>query len=179
MTAYNVFVKAEYIASNYECRDGTPLLIKKIKGRISGALMMTEYARYLGINYGTLKRWHHEGMPAIPRNRHVFVFPEITDEWVRAHHANSVSFDRESFIYFVRREDRAIKIGWSSDVLRRLVELRRDNGNVVLLACVPGIRADETALHLRFAGCHVGGEWFSGAAVETYVDSFRHVLRTV
>ncbi len=69
---------------------------------------------------------------------------------------------RNGVIYFaVRASDGAIKIGWTGDVLRRVRELRRDEGcSVELAACLPGAKPDELRLHATFAADRLGGEWF-------------------
>jgi len=64
------------------------------------------------------------------------------------------------FIYAIASDD-LVKIGWSKDPWRRLVKLRSDNaGECAMLGIVPGTQADECALHRRFAGYRVRGEWF-------------------
>jgi hypothetical protein len=64
-------------------------------------------------------------------------------------------------IYFVQRKDRAIKIGTSIRLSQRLKTLRSVYGRCEVLAVVDGSYADEAALHGRFLGLRVEGEWFS------------------
>ena len=53
-----------------------------------------------------------------------------------------------------------VKIGTALDIARRLGELRYGVPDLVLLAHVPGGRAEEAELHRRFAPLRVAGEWF-------------------
>lgn len=57
-------------------------------------------------------------------------------------------------VYFARR-GKLIKIGWSRNVRYRVSELKAK-----LIGTVPGDRAEEKALHARFAHLRVRGEWF-------------------
>ena len=123
-----------------------------------------EYAQRIGVPHGTIKRWLHEGMPA-ERGGHshgVEIDVASADAWVRAHRPQSLSFQRVSVIYFAQREDLAIKVGWTSDVMRRVQELRKQQGcAVALLACVPGDKPDELRLHDRFAPHRLDTEWLA------------------
>lgn len=53
-----------------------------------------------------------------------------------------------------------VKIGTAIDIARRLGELRYNVPDLVLLAHVPGGRAEEAEMHRRFAPLRVEGEWF-------------------
>lgn len=74
-------------------------------------------------------------------------------ERIRRHH-------RPAFIYFFKCGDR-VKIGLARDVKER-----RDRISsfcpypLEILAVMPGTRADEMALHQRFASFRTHGEWF-------------------
>lgn len=49
------------------------------------------------------------------------------------------------------------KLGWTRDVLKRKAQLERRYGEeLVLIACWPGGKAEETQLHRRFAHCRIG-----------------------
>ena len=58
-------------------------------------------------------------------------------------------------IYFARSGD-LIKIGFTTNLHRRMAELRPDE----VLATLPGTMRDEKALHHRFGPHWVDGEWF-------------------
>lgn len=70
------------------------------------------------------------------------------------------------FVYFVRRQDGRIKIGYTKDPQRRIENIRtalRSSGHpggAAILALVHGGRAVERYLHDAFRADHVGGEWF-------------------
>jgi hypothetical protein len=123
-----------------------------------------EFAEAIGVAHGTVKRWLHEGMPAtrIRLGREVSIDEAAARAWVTEHHANSVSFNRAAVVYVARRErDGALKIGWTSDVMRRVHELRRrERCAVELVAAVPGAKPDELRMHETFRACRIDGEWF-------------------
>lgn len=141
-------------------RNGTSILLT-----VSELVDTRTYAANIAVPLGTLKRWIFEGLPCVKLNeRHARVDPKIASAWIAQHHPDSVSFARESTIYFVRRySDGAIKIGWTSDVVRRLTELRKLNEEpVVLIALIPGDKTSERSLHARFSDERLdpNNEWF-------------------
>jgi|GEM_PF-3711734 len=66
-------------------------------------------------------------------------------------------------VYFVRCHDRPIvKIGWASNVQRRLSALQAANPDLlVLLGTVEGTMQDELAWHREFAHLAIRNEWFT------------------
>lgn len=58
-------------------------------------------------------------------------------------------------VYFVRFRDR-IKIGWTTELARRLKAIPHDE----VLAVVPGSMGDERRCHAAFAHLREQGEWF-------------------
>ena len=66
---------------------------------------------------------------------------------------------REEVIYYVR-DGEHIKIGWTTDLRRRLKRGFKPGGK--LLASHPGTRADEARLHRQFAAYRThGNEWYA------------------
>lgn len=63
-------------------------------------------------------------------------------------------------VYYVRRADGLIKIGWTGQLARRLTTLTREHGPIELLATHPGGRDVEQRQHARFRDARVEGEWF-------------------
>lgn len=65
-------------------------------------------------------------------------------------------------VYFVQAgEGGPIKIGWSTDVSRRMAGLRPGtSAPLKLLLVVPGTRASEKAAHDKFKAYRLHGEWF-------------------
>lgn len=63
-------------------------------------------------------------------------------------------------VYFVEREDGAVKIGFTDAPERRIAQLRREYGKLELLAVIPGSIEVERALHKRFNPDALGAEWF-------------------
>jgi hypothetical protein len=131
------------------------------------------YAKRIGVRKGTLARWISEGMPVLRDWSYgppatVQVIPLFADAWVSENRGDSLAFERESFVYFARREDTgAIKIGFSSNPARRPQEIRKRTrtrhgacGRVVLLGQYPGDKRDEAKLHTRFAQARIMEEWF-------------------
>jgi hypothetical protein len=77
------------------------------------------------------------------------------------------------FVYFIEcAAASAIKIGFSTEVARRLSTLQSGSPTpLVLLLAVPGTAEDETRLHTMFAGERRSGEWFNAdGPVRTFVD---------
>lgn len=66
------------------------------------------------------------------------------------------------FVYFARAGNSSfVKIGFASDVERRMRELQTSNSSPVeALISIPGDRALEGRLHKRFAAHRKTGEWF-------------------
>lgn len=63
-------------------------------------------------------------------------------------------------IYFVRRKDGLVKIGFSARVAARIRHLSREHGPLDIIHMVDGDRAREKAIHRRFDACREFGEWF-------------------
>jgi hypothetical protein len=71
-------------------------------------------------------------------------------------------------IYFIKDTGtQAIKIGYSAKPPRRVGDLQTGNPHkLVLLGTVGGKKADEEALHVKFAQYRLEGEWFRGEIIE-------------
>lgn len=66
------------------------------------------------------------------------------------------------YIYFMKRENGDIKIGYSIDVItRRSAVSTQQASKVDLLGAIRGTRQDERDFHLRYAETRVDGEWFT------------------
>lgn len=65
------------------------------------------------------------------------------------------------FVYLVQRADDLIKIGWTSAPRERVQQLEREHGDLHVVACVLGGRAEERLLHRRWQHLRVEGEWFA------------------
>lgn len=65
-------------------------------------------------------------------------------------------------IYFLECSPHGpIKIGYSTHILKRIMDLTGSNGQATkFLGAIAGSRADERALHERFAHAHAHHEWF-------------------
>lgn len=65
-------------------------------------------------------------------------------------------------VYFIRAEGSdAIKIGFTTDLKRRIRNLECASGRkVTLLHAMPGTYDDERSLHRRFKAARLDGEWF-------------------
>ncbi len=158
------------MTTRQEKRDG-----QLASGEMNGKRLSEE----LGVAHGTIKRWLHDGMPAI-RDRgdgHVWIDPDAARAWLaeRFKGRKTIAFNRQSFVYVAEREDGAIKIGWSSDVMRRIQEMRKDSTAAVqLLACFPGDKPDELRLHDRFAASRIEFEWYRpDEEVQAFIDGLR------
>ncbi len=64
-------------------------------------------------------------------------------------------------VYFIRADNGLVKIGHSSDVARRLANLRLANaGDLDVFRVIDGGRQTERWLHKRFHALRIRGEWF-------------------
>lgn len=72
-------------------------------------------------------------------------------------------------VYFIRRADGLVKIGYSHDPAARLSQLKQHHQcEMEILATTPGARAAERELHEKFSESRTTGEWFhpSGALMQ-------------
>ena len=73
----------------------------------------------------------------------------------------TLASERDGFVYFLRRGDDAVKIGWSVDPNERTAWIYRvEDDSVELVALFPARRFVEYELHQRFERDRVDGEWF-------------------
>lgn len=123
-----------------------------------------DFAKSIGVAYGTVMRWLYEGMPA-KRGKPVEIDPDVAKAWIEERYPKSIARHRTSVVYFARRgSDGAVKIGFTSDPERRMRELRKKSRSTVqILAIFPGAKPDELRLHAKFAAHRLpDGEWFAG-----------------
>lgn len=82
------------------------------------------------------------------------------EKWAKADH-DQLAVERRlepgSVVYFIRMGD-MIKIGYTSDLIRRVQQLSLTMGHV--LATVPGASFLEQQMHDKFAALREHGEWF-------------------
>lgn len=80
----------------------------------------------------------------------------------------------DSTLYFIRREsDGAIKIGITTDLRRRLADLRRQHGALVPLGTVVGAATREKLAHLLFADSRLDGEFFQPTVtLQAFIDQY-------
>jgi hypothetical protein len=138
-----------------------------------------EFAAHIGVPHGTVKRWLHEGLPAVRRGGRaercrltLTIDVEAALAWISERYPKTLSFNRRSVVYVARRStDGAVKIGFTSDIERRVRELRKENRTAVdLIALLPGAKPDELRLHARFAEKRLDGEWFAAEADEVVAE---------
>jgi len=133
-----------------------------------GRMNTKRFAEHIGVAHGTVKRWATEGLPSerYPPMKGVWIDPEQARVWLaeRFSGRKTIAFQRKAVLYFAQRHDGAIKLGWTSDVIRRVSELRRDCGQAVhLRACWPGRKPDELRLHEKLQPYRLHGEWYRDA----------------
>ena len=134
------------------------------------------FALSIDVPNGTIKRWVGEGMPVRRVRDLLFVDPIAARMWITARGLR-IDSHRSSVVYFVRRADGAVKIGWTSDLERRLRELRKESRTTItLLAAIPGDKPDELRLQKRFVEYAIGDEWFTESPkIIAFVTSIRQV----
>ena len=71
----------------------------------------------------------------------------------------------DGFVYFLEGSDTdLVKIGFSTEPLRRIARISTMSASRLTVAVIfAGTRADEKALHRRFAQHRTRGEWFDAA----------------
>lgn len=122
------------------------------------------FADLVGAPHGTIKQWVGKGLPVERLGLTVRVPKERGLRWVAENRGNSVSIDRDPVVYIAQRDsDKAVKIGWTSNLYQRQRELRKQGDNVSICAALPGKKGVELALHARFAAHRIDGEWFTVA----------------
>lgn len=96
------------------------------------------------------------------KTTHRMSFPSMKEaEEARAAFLDRKATDPISHVYFVRSSNGTIKIGVSTDVMRRLASLQTANSaRLTLLLIMPGTEEDEQELHRLFADERLRGEWF-------------------
>jgi hypothetical protein len=121
-----------------------------------------EFAKSINVRPGTVKRWVAEGMPVRRLgSRAVVVNPETAQAWVAEHRAGSVAHSRTPVVYIAQAANGLVKIGFTSDLKRRLTELHSDAASPVeYLFTAPGDKRLEMLLHSQFADVRERGEWF-------------------
>lgn len=77
--------------------------------------------------------------------------------------------DLASVVYFVRRQDGAVKVGFTTQIRNRLYMLRIEYGALQVEAMCPGGREAEGAFHRALADERITGEWFCGPKVEALI----------
>lgn len=67
-----------------------------------------------------------------------------------------------SIVYFIKNASGLVKIGWTSDIDRRVKFIARaEQSELEVLATIPGGANLERKLHIRFAADRIRGEWFT------------------
>ncbi len=107
---------------------------------------------------GDLKKpWYEVGATGVWRHR---AWPESSVEAVPVGYLQELGVP--GFVYFVSAgHGGPIKIGFSTNVVRRMAELQTANAHrLVLLGTVEGTMDTEAEFHVRFAHLRMEAEWF-------------------
>lgn len=146
----------------------------------TGLMNGRRFSEHIGVAHGTVKRWLHEGMPAERIGHKVWIDPGLATEWIdlRFEGRKTISFSRFGLVYFAKTESGLTKIGWSSDVMRRVAEMRKKRKeSVELVACFPGDKPVELAIHNRFAHLREYDEFYKDdGSIESYLKSLSERL---
>jgi len=88
--------------------------------------------------------------------------------------------DGDEYVYFIM-EGKYIKIGYTRDIKNRMNGIECDNPNdLTLLACFPGDRRTELALHEAFSHCRYRNEWFHAANdIFEFINAMREISDSV
>ncbi len=112
-----------------------------------------DFADEIGVPRGTIKRWAHEGMPTSRMGSRVVVDVAPAYAWIAQRRPRALN--RQGHVYFARNIMGNIKVGYSSDVSRRMVELQTS-----AIATTPGSIALEHAIHEMLKDSRIEGEWY-------------------
>ncbi|MFT8276099.1 GIY-YIG nuclease family protein [Kerstersia gyiorum] len=84
-----------------------------------------------------------------------------------------------AYVYFIKRQDGLIKIGYSHNPKARLSQLKQQHQcDMEILAATVGARELEKSLHDRFSSCRVSGEWFRPADdLMAHISSIRERIQ--
>ena len=63
-------------------------------------------------------------------------------------------------VYFIQAKNSLVKIGKTTNLEKRLCDLRKEHGAIVLLATIPDAE-DDGVYHSKFRDCWSSGEWFT------------------
>lgn len=75
-------------------------------------------------------------------------------------------------IYFLRRADGLIKVGYTGNLKRRIGQLSKSHGHLEVIKVVNGDRQREKRLHAALAQFNEFGEWFRDCAdLRSLIDS--------
>jgi len=80
----------------------------------------------------------------------------------------------DSIVYFIKRHsDGAIKIGITTNLCRRMTDLRHRHGQLSLLATVEGAATREKLAHLIFGDVRLDGEFFQPTSdLRTFIEQY-------
>ena len=121
---------------------------------MSTTMLYQAFADEVGAPVGTIKRWAHEGMPTLRMGARVVVFVPKAYAWLAQRRPRFLS--RTGVVYFAQQGDGAVKVGFTSDLPRRISEL----GHPRVLATMPGTIALELSIHEMLEGSRISGEWY-------------------
>jgi len=109
------------------------------------------------------------GRPSLSEER----FRRFTDALNRASSEPSSYVPPQQYVYFIRRPDGQIKIGFSHEPESRLRAISSQSGlRMMLLATIPGGAALERELHARFDEYREIGEWFRPCRdIDAFIES--------
>lgn len=135
-----------------------------------------QLAVILGVPHGTVKRWRREGLPGRKSGRDLWIVPDEARAWIATRFDGRVpiGMNRISQVYVAHRlDDGAVKVGWTSDIVRRLAELRKkSHAFVELVACLPGDKPRELRVHEMLKPYLIGEEWYA-CPIATAVSALR------
>jgi hypothetical protein len=110
-----------------------------------------------GHHYPRALKWFYDRRIDMPKRQQ----EQMEESRRRAAAAARLAAEARSIVYVVRREpDGLIKIGTTTRYGRRMASLRGAHGELRLFLAMPGGYKEEHAIHGKFAGLRVEGEWF-------------------
>jgi Meiotically up-regulated gene 113 len=107
-------------------------------------------------HYNRAMKWFYERKIELPLRYQ----RQLEESRRKAAEEARLAAEARSIVYFLRRGDGIIKIGFSASYPSRLNSLQAKHGPLRLLLAYAGGRKEESEAHDRYASLCVGGEWF-------------------
>lgn len=142
-----------------------------------------KYWRFRHVSVGDFPIHGKPGSPAFMANYGALLAKiggEVVAKREQPPKAALIENAKEAWIYFIQSADGPVKIGFTSDIKKRMSNLRTSHpGDLKLIAQFPGTRHLERVIHAELWQHRLNGEWFADVpAVTKVIDTLKEVLES-